>query len=346
MPFANVHVHKKKGDIVDYILTTAAKDKQRILFPEGTEPRILAAVTYLVKNKILTPILVGNEREILKKIIELKLPLKSVQIVDPQHDTHNYAQQLYELRKDKGITFDQAKAQVLDPVWFAMMMLKAGVGDGLICGTMHKTAETLRPAFTIIKTKPGVSLASSYFIMVERGKVYFYADCAVNPDPTVEQLADIAITTADTAKSFGYTPRVALLSFATHTSASHPLVDKVTKATAIAKQKRPDIILDGPLQFDTAVVPDVAEKKLPNSPIKGDANVLIFPNLDVGNVSYKITQRFGKALPIGPILQGLNKPVNDLSIGCTIEEIIETAALTALQAQHEKRTTNDHFTLN
>jgi len=337
MPFANVHVHKKRGDIIDYILTTAAKSRQRIIFPEPSEPRILTAIEYLIRNKILYPIMVGDEREMLKTLIKLKLPLKNLPIIDPRKDPHNYAQQLYEMRKDKGMTLEQAQQQMRDPVWYATMLLKNGEADGLICGAMHKTAETLKPAFTIIKTRPEVSLASSYFIMVEDGKVYFYADCAVNPDPTPEQLADIAITTADTAKSFGYTPRVALLSFATHNSAQHPLVDKVKRAAEIVKQKRPDIICDGPLQFDTAVVPDVAQKKAPHSPIQGDANVLVFPNLDVGNIAYKITQRFGKAQPVGPIIQGLNKPVNDLSIGCTIEEIIITAALTAVQAKENKK---------
>ncbi len=341
MPFANVHVHRKRGDIIDHILRTAAKSRQRILFPEPSEPRILTAVEYLVKNNILYPIMVGDEKEMLKQLIKLNIPkqhLKNLPIVDPSNAntdlrSQGYAQKLFELRKDKGMTLEQAQQQIRDPVWYAMMMLKYGEADGLICGAMHKTAETLKPAFTIIKTKPDVSLASSYFIMVERGKVYFYADCAVNPDPTAEQLSDIAISTADTAKSFGYTPKVALLSFATHNSAQHPLIDKVTRAAAIVKTKRPDIICDGPLQFDAAVVPDVAQKKAPNSPIQGDANVLIFPDLQSGNISYKITQRFGNALTVGPILQGLNKPVNDLSIGCTIEEIIETAALTAVQAQ-------------
>lgn len=346
MPFENVHVHKKKGDIIDSILKSAANDRQRIIFPESTEPRILTAVAYLVKHKILYPILIGDEKATLKKILEMKLPLKNIPIVDPRISVNDYAQQLYELRREKGMTLEQAQQLCRDPVWFGMMMLKAGEADGLICGAMHKTAQTLKPAFTIIKTRPEVSLASSYFIMVEEEKVYFYSDCAVNPDPTAEQLADIAISTADTAKSFGYEPKVALLSFATHNSAEHPLVDKVTKATALVRQKRPDIVCDGPLQFDTAVVPDVAQKKAPHSPIQGDANVLVFPNLDVGNIAYKITQRFGHAQPIGPIIQGLNKPVNDLSIGCNIEEIIETAALTAVQSQAIKRKTNDHFTLN
>ncbi|HLP79498.1 MAG TPA: phosphate acetyltransferase [Acidobacteriota bacterium] len=337
MPFTQVHVHKKRGDILDKILQTAKSEPQRIIFPEGTEPRILQALVYLVKHKILTPILVGNEKEILKAIIHHHHPeLKNVTIIDPQHFPA-LANELYELRKDKGMTIDQAKELTKDPVWAGMMLLKRGDADGLICGAMHKTAETLKPAFTIIKTKPGVAIASSYFLMLVDSQVYFYADCAVNPDPSPEQLADIAITTADTAKSFGYEPKVAMLSFATHNSAQHPLVDKVQKATDIILQRRPDIIVDGPVQFDTAVVPDVAQKKAPQSPIKGNANVLVFPNLDVGNIAYKITQRFAHAKPVGPMLQGLNKPVNDLSIGCTIEEIIETAALTAVQAITEKK---------
>ncbi len=333
MPFANVHVHQKKGGIIDSIFCRAKANRRRILFPEPTEPRILTAVSYLLANKILTPVLVGDECEILKKSVELKLPLKSIRIYDPKDLPEKLCEQFCELRKNQGVTMEQARHILKDPVWYAMMLLKNADADGLICGAMHRTAETLRPAFSIIKTKPGVSLASSYFIMVEDGKVYFYADCAVNPDPTAEQLADIAITTADTAASFGYTPRVAMLSFATLDSARHPLVDKVTRATQIVKRSRPDIICDGPLQFDTAVVPNVAQKKAPFSPIQGNANVLIFPDLNVGNIAYKITQRFGHAQPIGPILQGLNKPVNDLSLGCTVEEIIKTAALTAVQAQ-------------
>lgn len=338
MPFKGVHIHKKRGDIIDRLFSAASASPQRIVLPEGIDKRVLIATQYLIKNKLVIPILVGDEKEILKKIIEYKIPLKNVTIVDPKNDKQSYAQKLYESRKEKGMTLDEATQLALDPLWYGTLMVKYGEADGLVCGAYHKTAQTLKAAFTIIKTKPGVQLASSYFIIVQNKKVYFYADCAVNPNPTAEQLAQIAISTADTSRFFGYEPKVAMLSFATHDSAQHELVDKVRVATALAKAQRPEIILDGPLQFDTAVVPDVAARKTPNGIIMGDANVLVFPDLNVGNIAYKITQRFGNGQPIGPIIQGLNKPINDLSIGCTVEEVIETAALTAVQAIQDKAT--------
>jgi len=243
---------------------------------------------------------------------------------------------LYELRKDKGISMDEAKKLLKEPIYYAMMMLKKGLIDGVVSGVAHSTAHTFRPALQIIKTKPNIKTASSYFIISLKEKELFFADCSMNIDPDADKLADIAISTADSATLLGLKPKVAMLSFSTKGSGEHESLEKVKKAVEIVKGRRKDIIIDGEMQVDAAIVPWVAKLKCPDSPVKGEANVLIFPDLNSGNISYKIANWLGDAMAIGPIAQGLDKPVNDLSRGATVKEIVLVTAVTALQAQSKK----------
>ena len=246
------------------------------------------------------------------------------------------AQQFYELRKTKGVSLEQARETMTDISYYATMMIHNGLADGMVSGASHTTAHTIKPSFQIIKTKPGVSVVSSVFLMVMRGRLWAFGDCAVNPNPTAEQLAEIAVVSAETASQFGIDPRVAILSYSTGTSGSGPDVDRAMAATRMAHAKAPELLVDGPLQFDAAVDPVVAAKKLPESRVAGQANVFIFPDLEAGNIGYKTAQRTGHALAVGPILQGLNKPVNDLSRGATVADIVNTVAITAIQAASSK----------
>jgi phosphate acetyltransferase len=267
------------------------------------------------------------------------IDLDGADVVDPLTSSHReqFAQRYYELRKHRGLTEDQALDAVTAPSYFGTLMVSAGAVDGMVSGAVHTTADTIRPAFEIIKAAEGVSVVSSVFFMCLSDRVLVYGDCAVNPNPEVPQLADIAISSADTAQNFGIDPRIAMLSYSTGKSGKGPGVTVVTEATAIVRERRPDLKVEGPIQYDAAVDATVANLKLPGSDVAGQATVFIFPDLEAGNVAYKAVQRSANALAIGPVLQGLRKPVNDLSRGCTIPDIVNTVAITAIQAQDDTK---------
>ena len=309
--------------------------KKRIVFPEGTEPRILQAVEILRNRDIVDVTLIGKVELINEKIEQLGLKIDTLEIVDPANSLHykEYVKTYHSLRKHKGITLESAKDAVLDDTTFATMMVHMGHVDGLVSGSAHTTQDTLRPALQIIKTKPGFTLVSSVFFMCLDDKVLVYGDCAVNPNPTAEQLAEIAMCSAETARQFGIEPLVAMLSYSSGESGKGEDVDRVRQATDIVKKMKPQLKLEGPIQYDAAVDANVALTKLPNSKVAGKATVLIFPDLNTGNNTYKAVQRSAHALAIGPIMQGLNKPVNDLSRGCTVMDIVYTAVFTSIQAQ-------------
>ena len=266
--------------------------------------------------------------------LNITLP-DSLEIIDPETIAEQYVAPMCELRKSKGMTEEQAREQLKDTVVLGTMMMAQNDVDGLVSGAVHTTANTIRPALQLIKTAPNASIVSSVFFMLLEGQTVVYGDCAVNPNPTAEQLAEIAIQSADSAKAFGIEPRVAMISYSTINSGSGPDVDLVIEATKLVKEKRPDLPVDGPLQYDAAVVPSVAKSKAPNSPVAGKATVFVFPNLTTGNCTYKAVQRNANVLSVGPMLQGLRKPVNDLSRGALVEDIVYTVALTAIQAQQQ-----------
>ncbi|MEC1259209.1 phosphate acetyltransferase [Bacillus swezeyi] len=305
----------------------------KIVFPEGLDERILTAVNNLAGNKVLKPILVGNEEEITAKAKGLNLTLDGVDIYDPRtyEGMEDLVQAFVERRKGKA-TEEQARQILLDENYFGTMLVYKGLADGLVSGAAHSTADTVRPALQIIKTKEGVKKTSGVFIMARGDEQYVFADCAINIAPDSLDLAEIAIESANTAKMFDIEPRVAMLSFSTKGSAKSDETEKVADAVAIANEKAPELTLDGEFQFDAAFVPSVAEKKAPDSVIKGDANVFVFPSLEAGNIGYKIAQRLGNFEAVGPILQGLNMPVNDLSRGCNAEDVYNLALITAAQA--------------
>lgn len=320
------------------IFEKAREDKQKIVLPESEDDRILKASDHLLKLGIVDIVLLGDEDNIKHQASSLGLDLSQATIINPLNSplTEEFASKLYELRKHKGITQKDAKELVENPNYFGVMMVQEGLADGMVSGAAHTTTETVRPALQIIKTKPGISIVSSVFFMCLDTKVLVYGDCAIVTDPDSKQLAEIAISSAETALSFGIEPKVAMLSYSTGSSGSGADVDKVREATKLAKQAAPHIAIDGPMQYDAATVPEVAKSKMPDSKVAGYANVLIFPDLNTGNNTYKAVQRSSGAIAIGPILQGLNKPVNDLSRGCLIKDIINTVAITALQAQSMK----------
>ena len=330
-------------ELMKKIWEAAKSDKRRIVLPEGEEERNLLASQEITKHGLANVILVGNEDIIKKNAENLNVNLEGIEVVDPEKSDklETYVNGFYELRKNKGMTIEKADKIVRDPLYFATMMVKVGDADGLVSGAIHTTGDLLRPGLQIIKTAPGVSVVSSFFIMLIPGSQYgdegmlLFSDCAVNPNPTAEQLASISIATAETAKKlFKMEAKVAMLSFSTMGSADHELVDKVRTATELAKSQRPDLNIDGELQLDAAIVPKVANQKAPNSPVAGNANVLIFPDLQAGNIGYKLVQRFANAEAIGPVCQGFAKPINDLSRGCSVEDIVNVVAITALQAQN------------
>ncbi len=332
------HLKKKEG-IIENIRKKAKANPKTIVYPESYDDRILRAAAIVSKEKSANLILLGNPDEVQKKAKLLKIKLDKVKIIDPSasEKLQDYANTLYELRKHKGMTPEEAQKTVLKYEYFGTMMVYKGEADGLVSGAVGTTADTLRPALQIIKTKEGTKYASSFFIMVKESKVFFFADCAFIQDPNVEELASIAIQTADSAKRFGYVPKIAMLSFSTKGSAQGPILEKVRNATEEVKKLRPDLLIDGEMQLDAAIVPEVAKKKCPDSPIKGDANVLIFPDLNSGNIGYKLVERFGHTRAIGPIVQGLKKPMNDLSRGCSVEDIVMTTYVTVVEAQEQNK---------
>ncbi len=317
------------------LIERAGADKQHIVLPEGDEERILRASEILLRRKVVDLTLLGESEKIQQKISGLGLNLEGVNCIDPLKSSQleDYAHIFYEMRKHKGISEEMARDTMTDVGYFGTMMVHTGAADGMVSGAIHTTGDTIRPALQIIRTRPGFSIVSSVFLMCLADRVLVYGDCAVNPDPNAEQLADIAISSADTAAIYGIEPRVAMCSYSTGLSGKGAEVDKVRNATRIAKERRPDLKIEGPIQYDAAVDAGVARTKLPQSEVAGRATVFIFPDLNTGNNLYKAVQRSANAVAIGPILQGLNKPVNDLSRGCTIPDIVNTVAITAIQAQ-------------
>jgi len=324
------------------LLQNARTHKQHIVLPEGDEERVLRAAEILIRRDVVDLTLLGNEQEIRKKITQLSLQLDDIDIIEVQKSSFydEYVQTYYELRKENGITREIAGDTMSDVSFFGTMMVYKGHADGLVSGAVHTTQATIRPAFEIIKTKPDTSIVSSIFVMCMADRVLVYGDCAVNPDPNPQRLAEIALSSAQTALIFGIDPRVAMLSYSTGESGKGENVEKVREATRIAKEMAKegewDLPLEGPIQYDAAVDPGVAKIKMPDSAVAGKATIFIFPDLNTGNNTYKAVQRSSGAVAIGPILQGLKKPVNDLSRGCTVTDIVNTVAITAIQAQAEK----------
>ncbi|HZK34187.1 MAG TPA: phosphate acetyltransferase [Bacillota bacterium] len=318
----------------------AAKLDKTIVLPEGVEPRIIKAAAMASKNKVANVVLLGDPDEIQKK--SKGLDLSAVTIIDylKEEKMVLYVKEFYELRKHKGITMEFAAETLKNPLYYGVMMLKSGDADGMVAGSINSTADVLLPAFQVIKTAAGTRVVSSiFFIELPNNKfgdkgTLLYGDCGVNPDPNAEELATIAVTTAKTAKHVAsMEPVVALLSYSTKGSASHPRVDKVVEATKLAKEMAPEFLIDGELQGDAALMDSVAKLKCPNSPVGGKANVLIFPDLNSGNIAYKLTERLAGAQAVGPICQGLAKPVNDLSRGCNPQDVVNAIAITAVQAE-------------
>ncbi|QEL54575.1 phosphate acetyltransferase [Chromobacterium paludis] len=316
------------------LMEKARKANKRIVLPEGNEPRTIQAAAICQEKGIARCVLLGNRAEILQvaETQGVTLPA-SVEILDPNEIRGQYVAPMVELRKGKGLNEPMALAQLEDTVVLGTMMLAMNEVDGLVSGAVHTTANTIRPALQLIKTAPGSSIVSSVFFMLMPEQVYVYGDCAVNPDPSAEQLADIAIQSADSAVAFGITPRVAMISYSTGSSGSGSDVEKVREATRIAREKRPDLLIDGPMQYDAASVESVGRQKAPDSQVAGRATVFVFPDLNTGNTTYKAVQRSANVVSVGPMLQGLRKPVNDLSRGALVDDIVYTIALTALQAE-------------
>lgn len=317
------------------LIERARADRKRIVLPEPDDDRVLQAAAQVLAAGIADITFVGDADYVAKRSGELGLDLSAAQVVsvdDPAY-LERYAEEFARLRAKKGVTLEQARKKVTDVSYFGTMMVHMGDADGMVSGAAHTTAHTIVPSFQIIKTAPGVSVVSSIFLMAMKDRVWAFGDCAVNPNPTPEQLADIAVTSARTAAQFGVTPRVAMLSYSTGTSGAGPDVDAVVEATRLAREKAPELAIEGPIQFDAAVDAAVASKKLPGSDVAGKATVFVFPSLEAGNIGYKAVQRSSGALAVGPVLQGLNKPVNDLSRGALVEDIVNTVALTAVQAQ-------------
>ncbi|MBP3595820.1 MAG: phosphate acetyltransferase [Clostridia bacterium] len=330
---------------IDDIKNKAKSSLKTIVLPEASDIRVIKAASIVNKEKYANIVLVGDEKNIKKIALDNKLDISNAIIIDPKNSnkTKEYAQNLYELRKAKGMTLEQAEKLVLDEVYFGMMMVKSNDADGLVSGAIHSTSDTLRPALQILKTAPGTKLVSAFFVMVvpdcdySEDGVYVFGDCGLNENPNAEQLAEIAASSSKSYEALvGKDAKVAMLSYSTKGSAHSELTDKVIEATKILKENYPDIKADGELQLDAAIVESVAKSKAPGSETAGKSNVLIFPDLNAGNIGYKLTQRFAKAEAYGPLCQGIAKPVNDLSRGCSAEDIAGVVAITAVQAIQSK----------
>ncbi len=322
---------------LEVVQEKAQKNPKKIIFPEGTEARILKATEVILEKGFAKPILIGSLKTIKENIAKQKLNIDfdKIEVYDPQNKElkEKVAKEFFKLRKHKNITEAEAFKTVEDFNYFGTMLLHLGYGDGLVTGTTYPTADSIRPALQIIKTKEKFHKVSGVFFMILEERLLLFSDCAITVDPTPEDIANTAIDTAETAAKFGIRPKVSLLSFSTFSSADHPYVDEVKEALKITRKKRPDLIIDGEMQVDAAIVKTIAEKKCPKSQIQGDANVLIFPNLESANIAYKLVERLAKAQAIGPILQGLKKPVNDLSRGCTYNDIVHITAFTVCECE-------------
>ena len=330
-------------DILEKLFARAKANKKRIVLPESFEERTMRAADILLRDGLAEVVLIGSREALLAQAGEWGLEnIAKATIFDPATDPKRgvYVDLLYELRKNKGMTLEEANKKVDDPLYLAALMVKNGDADGEVAGAQNATSNVLRPALQIIKMKKGISVVSGAFLMItpthygDDGMLLF-ADCAVTPNPDAKQLAEIAVVSAATAQGLaGMMPRVAMLSFSTHGSAKNESADKMIEATRMARELAPELVIDGELQLDAAIVPKVAAQKAPNSPLRGTANVLVFPNLDAGNIGYKLTQRMSGAVALGPILQGMAAPVNDLSRGCSVEDIVKMVVITSDQARH------------
>lgn len=326
---------------LELVKQKARSSPARISFPETFDERTLRAVAEIAKQGTARPILIGNSKKLAQDFKNLGLSdnLSAYTIIDMEADEklrEKYSQKLFELRKEKGMTLEEARKLMHDPNYFGVMMVKMEDADGLISGANTSTADTIRPALQIIKTKEKFHKVSGFFFMVLENRLLLFADCVVNIEPSADDLAEIAIDTANTAKRFGIEPRIALLSFSTNGSTRHPNADRVREAAQKVRYFHPELICEGEMQVDAALVPEICARKFPNSKVPGNANVLIFPNLDAANISYKLVQRLAHAQAIGPILQGLQKPINDLSRGCSVNDIVHLAAITSVEAQEAR----------
>jgi phosphate acetyltransferase len=348
--FFFVHTKPTIMEFEKLVQKLAKQNKQRIVLPESFEPRTLDAADIIIRDNIADIILIGNPDDVraAAKKRNLSHVVSKATIIDPLNHPKidEYIALIVSLRKSKGVFENTARELLKNPLYLAATIIKAGDADGEVAGAENATGDVLRPGFQLIKTSPGISLVSSVFVIILKDKefgddgIMLFADCAVNPNPTEDELAEIAVTTARTAQNLlAITPRIAMLSFSTHGSAKHKMIDKVATATKTVQDNYPDLLIDGEMQLDAAIIPEVCAKKAPNARIKGNANVLIFPSLEAGNIAYKLVQRFAHADAYGPIIQGLAAPINDLSRGCSVNDIVNVVAMTAIQAHKGKKET-------